>query len=596
MVACGCSESRATGLLRMNNNDVDKAINHYETLKSFLARRKPCNSRSASSPPPHPRSHDAATPLSRHWETVIPGAYPFEPSSDQMPWNDVVGSPVSAVFSPANTPDLMTSGPLTHRPAISRDLGSSNALLQSNPTRLSLPISRIEIAPSVNETHDRNATATDCRGSGFDHHPGGPSVPVEQDKSPYDDIVMTDALPNDRDSIIELPEIRLPDTVVGESMQNDQADGFGTPRMKVPLRQIAPTSEWDFKMPRIALPVEIGKILTPSAPAEQDIRVGLGFCIDHLVAAVQSGARIVDIQRYLAHFPEDSITQQINSTVQGFPSIFFAVETNDSTMLRLWTGYGADVSAVHPPTGTPILAYAIAMTEKLEGRDTSTMVATLLSLGVSPHTIPEPFYQPYTRDLPEDGLPLSSLGKQTKREWKWCTPAVSQRLSRTANLTQRYYLDRATKVAKPGSRHRQIAVRRNAEAILGIQYFLVGQTLASKRLLRKLLSYITSPSRRPLILAFAGPSGHGKTELARQLGILLGLQLQVVDCTIVNQERELFGPRAPYIGCERGSPLNNFIAGNAGQRSVVFLDEFEKTSKEIHQSLLLPFDNGKWSP
>jgi ATP-dependent Clp protease ATP-binding subunit ClpA len=143
-------------------------------------------------------------------------------------------------------------------------------------------------------------------------------------------------------------------------------------------------------------------------------------------------------------------------------------------------------------------------------------------------------------------------------------------------------------------RHRQIATRRNAEAILGIQYFLIGQTIASNALLRKLLSYITLPSKRPLVLAFAGPSGHGKTELARKLEVLMGLDLQVVDCTIVNQEKELFGPRAPYVGSERGSPLNNFIARNAGRRSIVFLDEFEKTSRDIHQALLLPFDNGKW--
>jgi ATP-dependent Clp protease ATP-binding subunit ClpA len=129
---------------------------------------------------------------------------------------------------------------------------------------------------------------------------------------------------------------------------------------------------------------------------------------------------------------------------------------------------------------------------------------------------------------------------------------------------------------------------------LGIQYFLIGQSIAANRLLRKLLSYIALPRKRPLVLAFAGPSGHGKTELARKLGGLLGLDLEVVDCTIVNQEKELFGPRAPYVGSERGSPLNNFIARNAGQRSIVFLDEFEKTSQDIHQSLLLPFDNGEY--
>jgi hypothetical protein len=43
----------------------------------------------------------------------------------------------------------------------------------------------------------------------------------------------------------------------------------------------------------------------------------------------------------------------------------------------------------------------------------------------------------------------------------------------------------------------------------------------------------------------------------------------------------------------QGSSLNNFLARNAGRESIVVLDEFEKTSKEIHQTLLLPFGNGK---
>jgi ATP-dependent Clp protease ATP-binding subunit ClpA len=138
-----------------------------------------------------------------------------------------------------------------------------------------------------------------------------------------------------------------------------------------------------------------------------------------------------------------------------------------------------------------------------------------------------------------------------------------------------------------------VAALRNAEPLLGIPYFLIGQTMAANRLLQKLLSYIMVPSRRPLVLVFAGPSGHGKTELARRLGHLMSLELEVVDCTIFNRESELFGPRHPYVGADRGSPLNNFLAKNAGQRCIVFLDEFEKTTSDIHQALLLPFDNGK---
>lgn len=116
--------------------------------------------------------------------------------------------------------------------------------------------------------------------------------------------------------------------------------------------------------------------------------------------------------------------------------------------------------------------------------------------------------------------------------------------------------------------------------------------MAAKKLLDKLLSHLTVPSRKPIVLVFAGPSGHGKTELARRLGSLLSLELEVVDCTIFDQEIQLFGPRQPYVGWDKGSRLNNFLANNHGKRCIVFLDEFEKTNADIHKTLLLPFDNG----
>ncbi|KAF3913732.1 hypothetical protein AA313_de0206524 [Arthrobotrys entomopaga] len=60
----------------------------------------------------------------------------------------------------------------------------------------------------------------------------------------------------------------------------------------------------------------------------------------------------------------------------------------------------------------------------------------------------------------------------------------------------------------------------------------------------------------------------------------------------VKREDEFFGPHAPYNGCEQGSPLNNFLVANSGKRSIVFLDEIEKTSREILNALLVPFERG----
>jgi MoxR-like ATPase len=101
------------------------------------------------------------------------------------------------------------------------------------------------------------------------------------------------------------------------------------------------------------------------------------------------------------------------------------------------------------------------------------------------------------------------------------------------------------------------------------------------------------PTPQPLVLLFAGPSGHGKTELARNLGRLLSLELHSVDCTNLSHETDLFGPWFPFVGSSNGSAVNNYLASNNGQRCIIFMNEFEKTTEEVQRALLVPFQNGE---
>jgi ATP-dependent Clp protease ATP-binding subunit ClpA len=61
----------------------------------------------------------------------------------------------------------------------------------------------------------------------------------------------------------------------------------------------------------------------------------------------------------------------------------------------------------------------------------------------------------------------------------------------------------------------------------------------------------------------------------------------------MQRKTDLLGPKAPYIGSAQGSLLNNFLCENEHQPCIVFLDEFEKCGKDVHEALLLPFDEGK---
>ena len=341
---------------------------------------------------------------------------------------------------------------------------------------------------------------------------------------------------------------------------------------------------WDLVLPVIPLPVA-----NPRPGSAQDFEE---FNLRNIVVAMQNGASVQTVQTYLERFDRAKVREHINEKIDGFPAMFYVVETNKEEMLRTWVAFGGNPTAIHEQSAIPLLAFAIMHSENIQ-TDTTHMIATLLSLGASPNVIPSAFYSPYLQDVPETGPSDDSLKDQCDENKQWCKGAVKARLAQTSTLSQRYYLERAAKAKKPSARQTQVAQKRNAEPLLGIANFLIEQNMAAKMLLDKLLSHLTVPSKKPLVLVFAGPSGHGKTELARRLGTLLSLELEVVDCTIFNREIELFGARQPYVGWEKGSRLNNFLVSNHQRRSIVFLDEFEKTNADIHKTLLLPFDNGK---
>ena len=62
----------------------------------------------------------------------------------------------------------------------------------------------------------------------------------------------------------------------------------------------------------------------------------------------------------------------------------------------------------------------------------------------------------------------------------------------------------------------------------------------------------------------------------------------------MKHETDVFRPKHPYVGCHAGSLPNDHLASKDGERSIVLLDEFEKTGNEVSKTLLLPPDNGTY--
>jgi len=103
--------------------------------------------------------------------------------------------------------------------------------------------------------------------------------------------------------------------------------------------------------------------------------------------------------------------------------------------------------------------------------------------------------------------------------------------------------------------------------------------------------------RGPLArLLFVGPTGTGKTELARTLAGVLGGEdrLVRVDCSEFGGRHEvskLMGAPPGYVGHEHGGVLGRRLDG-PGEHVVLF-DEVEKAHPHLHELLLQVLDEGR---
>lgn len=165
-------------------------------------------------------------------------------------------------------------------------------------------------------------------------------------------------------------------------------------------------------------------------------------------------------------------------------------------------------------------------------------------------------------------------------------------LKKNLTLTQKYLLGKMSRTRKASARERQAMDILKISALKELPLFLNGQDFTVSAIVKTVTSHMLIMGNRPLVMVFAGPSGHGKTEVAKQMGALLSVESIVIDCAEMKTEMTFFGPKAPYQGSGEGSPLNNHLCRNAGKLNVVFLDEFEKSTKEVWEALLLILDQG----
>jgi len=99
---------------------------------------------------------------------------------------------------------------------------------------------------------------------------------------------------------------------------------------------------------------------------------------------------------------------------------------------------------------------------------------------------------------------------------------------------------------------------------------------------------------RPLgCFLFAGPTGVGKTELARQLAFQMGIHFERFDMSEYMEKHsvaKLIGAPPGYIGHDNGGQLTDALKKNP--YSVLLLDEIEKAHPDIFNVLLQVMDHG----
>ena len=92
---------------------------------------------------------------------------------------------------------------------------------------------------------------------------------------------------------------------------------------------------------------------------------------------------------------------------------------------------------------------------------------------------------------------------------------------------------------------------------------------------------------------FSGPTGVGKTEVARQLAYILGIELVRIDMSEYMERHsvsKLIGAPPGYVGFDQGGILTESV--NKNPHSLLLLDEIEKAHPDVFNILLQVMDNG----
>ncbi|KAJ8522358.1 hypothetical protein ONZ45_g1057 [Pleurotus djamor] len=279
------------------------------------------------------------------------------------------------------------------------------------------------------------------------------------------------------------------------------------------------------------------------------------------------------------------------------PNLIFAIASDDVDQLRRVLAHG-DTNPNERMGPQSALAFTIT-NEALENK--LAMVKVLLAHGADPKGLDQEVQRRDSRSSLRGESPAPEVTQNTLSDGiknldpatQFVAPVTS--LICLAHRVFRYYIKRA------GATHTRqtsaLIFRSFFRPLTKVRYEMIGQDRALEQLFKVLSIHSKQLSVAPIVVLLCGPSGHGKSLLARRFGSLLDVPTHTVNMTTVRSTLDLWRSYSlsPYEE-PSSSTLAEFLVENEGKRCVVVLDEIEKTedSKALH-SLLMPWELGRCS-
>src|SRR5258708_6957011 len=140
------------------------------------------------------------------------------------------------------------------------------------------------------------------------------------------------------------------------------------------------------------------------------------------------------------------------------------------------------------------------------------------------------------------------------------------------------------------------SIQETVEILRGLKATVFGQDRAIDALsasIKMARSGLGNPQKPIGCFLFSGPTGVGKTEVARQLAFIMGVELIRFDMSEYMERHavsRLIGAPPGYVGFDQGGLLTEAITKHP--YSVLLLDEIEKAHPDIFNILLQVMDHG----